>query len=244
MTRRRFIGLSAAGLAALAGGGAGWLAYRIRNAEHPHFTTLAQVRAWLHTVEPSALQSTGAWSPSQVFNHCAQSLEYSIAGFPEPKPAWFQATLGAAAFRFFRSNGGMKHNLAEPVPGSKTSDLDSDLPAAIARSGPRWMRSKPRRTPSPLTLRTGNSIEKTSRPPTRCTSASTSARSSPPERHLPMQNRAKIRDSRSCDTGPSAVRPVISPNRSSAAANSNAATSRDASSLSTRNAEARLRRAS
>ena len=48
----------------------------------------------------------------------AQSIKYSLDGFPKPKPAWFQNTLGAAAFAIFSARGKMSHGLDEPVPGA------------------------------------------------------------------------------------------------------------------------------
>jgi hypothetical protein len=53
-----------------------------------------------------------------VFEHLAQSIEMSLDGFPQPKPAWFQATVGSAAFAFFGLRGRMSHGLTEPIPGA------------------------------------------------------------------------------------------------------------------------------
>ena len=56
-----------------------------------------------------------------------------MAGFPELKPAWFRATLGAAAFAFFDARGRMSHGLSEPIPGAPAIADGQPLPPAIER---------------------------------------------------------------------------------------------------------------
>ena len=46
---------------------------------------------------PQALPPATAWSWAQTLTHCAQSIEYSMAGFPAAKPRLFQLSVGAAA---------------------------------------------------------------------------------------------------------------------------------------------------
>ena len=73
------------------------------------------------TLEPSrVLLGSGKWHPEQVFNHAAQSVEYSFSngGYPEHKSVVFKDTVGAAAFALFSSNKAMTHNLSEPIPGA------------------------------------------------------------------------------------------------------------------------------
>ena len=71
--------------------------------------------------------------------HCAQSIEYSLAGFPQAKPAWFQKTIGRLALKKFLRQGYMRHNLTAPVPGApelpETSFTDglARLGSAIAQ---------------------------------------------------------------------------------------------------------------
>ncbi len=77
--------------------------------------------------------SSGAWNPAQVFAHCAQSIEYSMQGFPEMKPALFQATVGAAAAGVFAAAGQMRHNLAEPIPGAGELVAAADYQPALQR---------------------------------------------------------------------------------------------------------------
>lgn len=86
--------------------------------------TLAQLK----TVAP---RMTGTWDLAHVLHHTAQSVEYSMAGFPILKPAWFRATLGSYAFALFNSRGVMSHHLAEPIPGAPAIAQGQPLLPAI-----------------------------------------------------------------------------------------------------------------
>lgn len=80
-----------------------------------------------------AIASTGKWNPHQIFTHCAQSIEYSMAGYPAPKSKLFQDTAGAAAFALFSAKGKMKHGLAEQIDGAPALEAKTDTAAALAR---------------------------------------------------------------------------------------------------------------
>ncbi len=73
------------------------------------------------------------WTLPQVLQHLAQSIEFSIHGFPELKPAWFRATLGSTAFAFFNARGQMSHALTEPIPGAPALDASLSLKASVQR---------------------------------------------------------------------------------------------------------------
>ena len=79
------------------------------------------------------LRSATQWSWPQTLTHCAQSIEYSLTGFPISKSALFQNTAGAMAFQFFHWRGHMQHDLAEPIPGAAPLDTSNDAPLALAR---------------------------------------------------------------------------------------------------------------
>jgi hypothetical protein len=51
-----------------------------------------------------ALWLSGPAAP--VFEHCAQSIEFSLHGFPQAKSATFQATAGALGFAAFEAHAG------------------------------------------------------------------------------------------------------------------------------------------
>jgi hypothetical protein len=93
------------------------------------FATWAEARnAVASLARPgSRWQSGGAWNLSASLQHLAQSIEGSLAGYPQMKPAWFVATLGAAAHAVFDARGRMTHPLDDPIPGAPA--LDAALPA-------------------------------------------------------------------------------------------------------------------
>ncbi len=101
-------------------------------AEVRTFPTIASARAAIEGLA-SGWKATGAWTLAQFLEHAAQSIEYSIAGFPQPNSALFQATAGAAAWAFFDARGSMRHALDEPIPGAPAIARDAPLPQAIVR---------------------------------------------------------------------------------------------------------------
>ena len=81
--------------------------------------TLNGALIWLDLLEKSTTpRATGAWPLAAVLEHLAQSIEMSMSGFPEPKSAIFQSTVGAGAFAVFKWRGKMTHALNDPIPGA------------------------------------------------------------------------------------------------------------------------------
>jgi Protein of unknown function (DUF1569) len=95
------------------------------------FASTAAALKTLEQLRTQAPRMTGAWDLPHVLHHTAQSIEYSINGFPSPKPAWFRATLGSYAFAVFNARGQMTHNLAEPIPGAPDIAQGQPLGPAI-----------------------------------------------------------------------------------------------------------------
>lgn len=73
------------------------------------------------------------WNLSQVLQHLAQSIEYSMQGYPLLKGAWFRSTLGSLAFGAFNAQGQMSHDLAEPIPGAPALDAAQALKTSAQR---------------------------------------------------------------------------------------------------------------
>lgn len=73
------------------------------------------------------------WSLAQMLQHLAQSIEFSIQGYPEARSALFQHTLGTAAFAVFDARGKMSHDLTEPIPGAPALDAQQGLKTAVQR---------------------------------------------------------------------------------------------------------------
>ncbi|TGN09866.1 DUF1569 domain-containing protein [Leptospira ilyithenensis] len=89
--------------------------------------SLKETKDFLATLIPreSLLFISGEWSLGKVFSHCAQSIEYSMNGFPEMKSAVFQGTVGKLAFSIFSLREKMSHGLEDPIPGA--ADLENAI---------------------------------------------------------------------------------------------------------------------
>lgn len=95
--------------------------------------SIPQVLQWLDTLaQAQDVRSTGTWPLVAVMEHMAQSVEMSLDGFPQPKSALFQSTVGAAAFAVLQWRGRMTHGLTEPIPGAAALAMQGDWkPAAL-----------------------------------------------------------------------------------------------------------------
>src|SRR5690606_24736504 len=107
---------------------------------------------WLDALarDPTA-RCTTAWSLAQVLEHAAQSIEFSLDGYPQPKPAWFQASAGALAFALFSRRGRMHHSTVEPIPGAPAL-ASHDVAGSAARARDALLRFEaqpPRRALAP-----------------------------------------------------------------------------------------------
>lgn len=129
MQRRQMIKyILAGGVVAASGGGYLWVSEK---RDHVELTTEVTIRK-LHQLAWAPITKRGTWNPYQVFNHCAQSVEFSMTGFPESESALFQNTVGAVAFSVFAARGAMSHNLAEEIPGAPALDVGGDPQVALA----------------------------------------------------------------------------------------------------------------
>jgi hypothetical protein len=117
------------GAAIVAASGAGWFALP----SGTRALTIASATSELAKLKGTKIKHTGGWTPAQVFEHLAQSVEYSMSGFPKSKSALFQLTVGAAAIAVFRTKGAMKHSLIEPIPGAPALATIGDQDAALDR---------------------------------------------------------------------------------------------------------------
>lgn len=94
--------------------------------------TFAQALALLDALPPHPLPVDGR-TLAQVLVHVAQGIEYAWQGFPQPRPKWFQRTLGAAAFAHFSRRGRMSHDRMAPIPGAPELPMGLSLPEARQR---------------------------------------------------------------------------------------------------------------
>jgi len=79
---------------------------------------LDQVLTELEVLAQAKNIQTSNWSVYRILQHCAQTIEYSMSGYPTSKPKWLQLTVGKLAIFKFLKQGYMSHDLAAPVPGS------------------------------------------------------------------------------------------------------------------------------
>lgn len=129
MDRRQFIKGSFFGAVGIAGGAAVWL----NTGGNKEPLTVAAVMAKLNGLSHATLDNNGTWDCHQVFSHCAQSIEYSMTGYPEHKSEVFKNTLGAVAFSAFATKGAMVHGLDEAIPGAPMIDPEQNSALALER---------------------------------------------------------------------------------------------------------------
>ncbi len=124
MKRRKLLKKSLLlGTAGLITGGGFWL----HNGEDLANLTIEKCQERLQALNLNRIKVVGEWNMSQVFNHLAQSIEYSISGYPEHKSDNFKKYLGSKAFSVFSYRGRMSHNLAEAIPGAPALDASDPL---------------------------------------------------------------------------------------------------------------------
>ena len=99
-----------------------------------HFVTWQQgQQAVLDLLFSQKVVEGNSWNLSQVLQHLAQSIEFSMQGFPALKGAWFRSTVGSAAFAVFNARGAMSHDLSEPIPGAPALDGAQALKVSVQR---------------------------------------------------------------------------------------------------------------
>ncbi|MCW7468803.1 DUF1569 domain-containing protein [Leptospira kanakyensis] len=96
---------------------------------------LADLRELLVSLQsdPEGIKLSGNWSVGKVFAHCAQSIEYSLKGYPEMKSAIFRGSIGKVAFSIFAFKNKMNHGLEEPIPGAEDISNATEVKAGIKR---------------------------------------------------------------------------------------------------------------
>ncbi len=115
MNRRKLLKKSLLiGAAGAIGGSSIWL----MNGYDTNKLTIEQAIIDLQSIYLLPVKVTGGWNLSQIFNHLAQSIEYSMTGYPQHKSDTFKSTVGQSAFSVFAIRGKMNHDLIEPIPGA------------------------------------------------------------------------------------------------------------------------------
>lgn len=97
------------------------------------FTTLKEARERVLDLLFRTPTHDSPWSLSQLLQHLAQSIEYSMTGYPEMKSAVFRALIGNSAWTIFNARGEMTHSLTDPIPGAPALDPDKVLKTEVNR---------------------------------------------------------------------------------------------------------------
>lgn len=133
-SRRSFVIAATGATTALAAGGIAGCQGKAGEDRQLQFASLAAAEDELaRLAQAKERVSSAAWSWAQTLAHCAQSIEFSMSGFPQAKSALFQRTVGSAALGLFSWRGRMTHNLAEPIPGAPALEAAADPQLALKR---------------------------------------------------------------------------------------------------------------
>lgn len=88
--------------------------------------TLAEVEAAL----PGLVDAPGlGWALA----HCAQSVEYSLTGFPTRRGWLVRTLIGPRVLRRFIARGAMQHDTQAPIPGAAPIDPATSFTDGLAR---------------------------------------------------------------------------------------------------------------
>lgn len=82
-----------------------------------------------HGIEPKS----GAWSLYKTLSHGAQSIEFSLVGYPSHKSSLFKATAGKAALHIFLAKGSMSHDITAPIPEAPSIADEGDAMQGFMR---------------------------------------------------------------------------------------------------------------
>jgi hypothetical protein len=89
------------------------------------------------------------WNLSATLQHCAQTVGYSVTGYPRLKPALYRATVGTLAKRVFLWRGATRHSLGAGIEGAPPLDPDLPVADAAARLGEAVQRFEAHTAPHP-----------------------------------------------------------------------------------------------
>ncbi|MDP5206145.1 DUF1569 domain-containing protein [Alishewanella sp. SMS9] len=91
---------------------------------------LTDLQQRLRAMQPDRLRSMGNWNVSQIFQHCAQNLRYSIVGYPQHHSVLQKNIVGKLALNFYAAIGSMPAAQEQPIPGAPP--LAADVPNDVA----------------------------------------------------------------------------------------------------------------
>ncbi len=130
MNRRKFLRISSyAGGFIAAGGGLAWISI----SEASGAFSIDSLLARLDKIEATKHRVLGEWDLAKILIHCAQSVEYSMHGYPQHQSDLFKQTIGKFAFSLFESKKKMTHGLDQAIPGAPEISANQSLELALNR---------------------------------------------------------------------------------------------------------------
>lgn len=86
--------------------------------------SLEDAKQELLRLKQSKTVNTPNWDISEICLHCAQTINYSITGYPVMKSPFIRNTIGKIAYRKFKRQGFMSHSLTAHVPGGDQLEVE------------------------------------------------------------------------------------------------------------------------
>lgn len=86
--------------------------------------SLEDAKQELLRLKQSKNVNTPNWDISEICQHCAQTINYSITGYPVMKAPFIRNTIGKIAYRKFKRQGFMSHSLTAHVPGGDQLEVE------------------------------------------------------------------------------------------------------------------------
>lgn len=132
-SRKRFLQLGATTAAAVSMGGMMSGCELAPRGRGLIFANLNEALVELDRIENNPpVEMQQEWTLYKVLNHTAQSMEYSMTGYPQMDPPFVQS-IAKLVFNNFKANGFMRHDLGDPVPGAPEIPDEGYLPEAFQR---------------------------------------------------------------------------------------------------------------
>jgi hypothetical protein len=101
-------------------------------AHTPTTSPLDDALSRIETIARTDTEPALGWPLPHVLEHCAQSIEFSIDGFPKLKPWVIRATVGKLVARRFIARGALRHDLAAPIPSAPALE-QTQIESALCR---------------------------------------------------------------------------------------------------------------
>jgi hypothetical protein len=73
------------------------------------------------------------WTLYEILSYCAQTIEYSMTGYPAMKPKFLRMTIGRLVINKFLRQGYIRHNLSSYVPGGEAITSEGSTEEGLQR---------------------------------------------------------------------------------------------------------------